>query len=189
MLIYCSQVLQTVFFSICILNDLIGSNEIQKKVPLIRRIKDTIFTSLAFPLSMFVGLTFWGLYAIDRELVFPRSLDPFFPVWLNHVMHTNIMIFILIEMLTSFRVYPTQKKGLSVLIGFMLCYLVWMHVVYFKTDVWVYPVMAVLNTPLRICFFLVLLGLSVALYKLGDFLNHKIWKKQIRDVQGKNKGK
>lgn len=178
-----SQVIQSIFYTICILNDCFGSNEVQKKTPLIRKLKDMLFTSVAFPVAMFVGLTFWGLYAVDRELVFPKALDPYFPVWLNHVMHTNIMIFILIEMITSFREYPKQKIGLSILTGFMLSYLVWMHVVYYKTDVWVYPVMAVLNTPLRICFFLVLLGLSVTLYKLGDFINTKVWAKQIKHVK------
>lgn len=181
------QLLQSVFYGICILNDVAGSNAIQKKNPLIRKLKDILFSCLAFPMAMFVGTTFWALYAVDRELVFPRSLDPFFPVWLNHVMHTNIMVFIFIEMITSFRVYPAQKKGLSVLIGFMLCYLVWMHVVFYKTDVWVYPIMAVLNTPLRICFFVVLLTVAVALYKFGDAVNKKVWAKQLRDVTGKAK--
>ena len=34
----------------------------------------------------FVVVTFWGLYAVDRELVFPKHLDKIVPMWLNHVM-------------------------------------------------------------------------------------------------------
>ena len=34
----------------------------------------------------FVVLTFWGIYAVDRELVYPKHLDKIVPVWLNHIM-------------------------------------------------------------------------------------------------------
>jgi FAR-17a/AIG1-like protein. len=73
----------------------------------------------------FVGVTFWALMAVDRELVFPKALDPFFPSWLNHVMHTNIMIFTLLEMVTSFHIYPKRSKGLIGLMVFMAIYLGW----------------------------------------------------------------
>jgi hypothetical protein len=63
--------------------------------------------------------------AVDRELVFPKALDPFFPSWLNHVMHTNIMVFTLLEMVTSFRTYPKRSRGLTALLVFTGIYLGW----------------------------------------------------------------
>lgn len=129
---------------------------------------------------MFVGITFWALYAVDRELVFPKALDEFFPTWLNHVMHTNIMIFILIELATSYRKYPSRKVGISVLSLFMLVYLVWVHIIHAYSGMWVYPVLEVLNFPLRILFFLSSLGLGVALYILGEKLNYIIWSNQLK---------
>lgn len=138
-----------------------------------------LLACLAFPLSLFVGLTFWALYLVDRELVFPKALDPYFPVWLNHVMHTNIMIFILIEFCTSFRRYPARKTGLTVLSTFMIVYLVWIHIIHAYTDMWVYPVLDVLNFPLRLVFFISLLGLSVSLYTLGERLNQKVWREEL----------
>ena len=83
------------------------------------RLEDFLFASLAFPIGMFVGTAFWGLYAIDREapkslkilsrtfgyiilicttvilfaiyreLVFPTALDKIVPVWVNHILHTT----------------------------------------------------------------------------------------------------
>ena len=32
----------------------------------------------------FVFLTFWGIFAIDRELVYPSNMDLYIPVALNH---------------------------------------------------------------------------------------------------------
>lgn len=54
-----------------------------------RSFEDLLFASLAFPMGMFVGLIFWGLYLTDRNLVFPPVLDLFIPTWVNHAMHTT----------------------------------------------------------------------------------------------------
>jgi hypothetical protein len=62
---------------------------------------------------------------IDRELVLPKALDPYFPRWLNHLMHTMIMVTTALEMLIVPRQYPKRSQGLGVLIGFMLIYLAW----------------------------------------------------------------
>lgn len=78
------QIIQTVYFVLCILNDLIGTHEVApKKTPLIRKVKDYVFASLAFPIAMNVGITFWTLMAIDRELVFPKAFDAFFPAYVH----------------------------------------------------------------------------------------------------------
>lgn len=128
---------------------------------------------------MFVGITFWGLYFVDRELVLPKVLDAYFPTWLNHLMHTNIMLFILIELFTSFRKYPNRKLGISILITVKLGYLIWLHVIKSYTNAWVYPVLDVLNLPGRIVFFAALLGLSLSLYVFGEKLNKIVWKRQL----------
>lgn len=37
-------------------------------------------------LFQFVVMTFWILYAVDRELVYPKHLDNIIPSWLNHML-------------------------------------------------------------------------------------------------------
>lgn len=34
----------------------------------------------------FVVLLFWSIFTYDRELVYPASIDTFFPPWINHAM-------------------------------------------------------------------------------------------------------
>ncbi|KAJ2945643.1 hypothetical protein O0L34_g470 [Tuta absoluta] len=191
-LTFLNAMLQTIYFTVASLNDIVGTNEPSPpEKPLIRRIKDALFSCLAFPLSMFVGLTFWGLYSVDRELILPKSMDPFFPVWLNHVMHTNIMVFILIDLISSFRMYPSKRQGLATLSIFMVMYLVWVHYIYFETGAWVYPVLKVMNWPLRVVFYIFCLGLVSSLYSLGEQLNNKVWSKELEKSirAGKKKAK
>lgn len=186
------QMVQTVYFTIAFINDVIGNNEpTPSDKPLIRRIKDTMFSCLAFPLASFVGVLFWGIYAVDRELILPRSLDPYFPLWLNHVMHSNIVIFAILELVTSFRMYPTRKVGLSILCSFMVCYLIWIHIIYLKTGSWVYPILTVLNWPVRVIFYILSLGIVCGMYSVGDTLNTAIWSNEVEETvkSGKKKAK
>ncbi|KAK0179935.1 hypothetical protein PV327_005632 [Microctonus hyperodae] len=167
---------QAVFFFLCVLNDFYGTNKIApKNVPIFRRIKDYFHATYSFPLAMFVGITFWGLMAVDRELVLPKALDPYFPTWLNHLMHTMIMVTTVIEMFVAPRQYPRRRNGFIGLYILMLTYLVWMHVIYYKSNVWVYPVMEVLSLPLRIAFFVVLFAFSGFLYYIGEVFDHLVW--------------
>lgn len=62
---------------------------------------------------------------VDRELVLPKAVDPYFPWWLNHLMHTMIMITILIETILVPRTYPKRSNGLLGIIIFLFIYLVW----------------------------------------------------------------
>ncbi|KAK9696389.1 FAR-17a/AIG1-like protein [Popillia japonica] len=178
-----NMLLQSLFFTISFLNEIWGNTEVSpspRNNSIIRKLKDLILPSLAFPISMFVGLTFWGLYLVDRELVFPKAIDPYFPPWLNHVMHTNIMVFVLLEMYMSFRRYPSRPLGLGILAIFMLCYLVWLHVIYIKTGIWVYPILEKLNLAARVVFFVSLLSLSVVLYIVGEKINQRIWLNRVK---------
>ncbi|XP_012263358.2 androgen-dependent TFPI-regulating protein-like isoform X2 [Athalia rosae] len=185
-LTFWNLILQAVFFFVCLANDFGGSNELSPtKRPFLRRFKDFFHASLAFPVAMFVGVTFWALMAVDRELVLPRAVDPYFPWWLNHLMHTMIVVSTIAEMFTAPRQYPSRLAGLGGLLVFMAIYLIWVLIIYTKGGIWVYPVMEVLSWPLRICFFLVLFLFAAALYIFGEYFDRLIWG-QTRKSAGKS---
>ncbi|XP_041632042.1 androgen-induced gene 1 protein isoform X3 [Drosophila kikkawai] len=178
---YWSLIIQALYYTVSLVNDFVGTNELTpKKPPAVRRFKDWLMATLAFPVAINVGVTFWTLYAIDRELVFPKVLDPVFPSWLNHVLHTNIVVFIVLEIFTSYRSYPKRSQGLTGLAIFMGAYLVWIHVVKHYSGVWVYPVLEVLQLPQRILFFVAVIGFTLSLYLLGEFLNNTVWAKEVK---------
>lgn len=74
------QIIQASYFTLCLLNDIFGTNEISPRKPSsLRKFKDYMFGAFAWPLALNVGVSFWALMAIDRELVLPKALDPYFP--------------------------------------------------------------------------------------------------------------
>ncbi|XP_055638795.1 androgen-induced gene 1 protein-like isoform X3 [Toxorhynchites rutilus septentrionalis] len=183
-LTYWNLILQAIYFTICLINDFVGTNEVApRRIPAIRKLKDYMLAAFAFPVALNVGVTFWTLMAIDRELVFPKALDAVFPGWLNHVMHTNIVIFMVLEICTSFRQFPSRKAGLTGLGVFMASYLVWLHIIRHFGGIWVYPVLDVLNLPQRVVFFAVSLIFSVGLYLFGEFFNNLIWTKELKQLK------
>ncbi|XP_030383643.1 androgen-induced gene 1 protein isoform X3 [Scaptodrosophila lebanonensis] len=186
-LTFLCAIIQALYYVVSLVNDFVGTNELApKNAPTIRKFKDYLMATLAFPVALNVGVTFWTLYAIDRELVFPKVLDPVFPSWLNHVLHTNIMVFIVLELFTSYRAYPKRSKGLTGLAIFMVSYLIWIHIIKHYSGVWVYPVLEVLQLPQRIVFFVAVLGFTFALYLLGEFLNNIVWAKEVKLAKRKS---
>jgi hypothetical protein len=173
------QIIHACYHSIALVNDFIGTNEEKpKESPLIRRIRDYIFATFAFPLGMNVSSLFWTLYSIDRELVFPKIVDPIYPWWLNHILHTNVFVLIVIELVILYHEYPSRKHELIGLTTFIIAYISWVHVIKLVADAWVYPVLHVLDLHHRVGFFLLTGTIPILFYFVGEFLNNELWTKR-----------
>ncbi|CAH0749238.1 unnamed protein product [Diatraea saccharalis] len=164
-------ILQTIYFFVSFLNDLIGSNDASpKKRPLIRMFKDALF-GLAFPMAIYVGISFWSIYHFDKELIFPEKIAKIFPPWLNHTYHSFIVLFIVLELIFTNKTYLSRKVGLVLAFTYFVSYLVWMHILFERTGVWPYPIFNVLNLPARLVFFAVSIAGGLYLYIVGEKLN------------------
>lgn len=174
-----TQVIQALYFTISSINDFYGSNEVGLvDRPLIRRLKDYVFATFAFPLGIHVAGLFWTIYAFDRQLVMPEAVDRFFPSWLNHIIHTNVAIFVAIELVSLHRQYPSRKQGLFGLMTFMVCYIIWLHIIRLIAGRWVYPILDTLNLPGKVAFLMFTGCLPAIIYLAGEVLNSKIWNRE-----------
>ncbi|XP_046672910.1 androgen-induced gene 1 protein-like isoform X2 [Homalodisca vitripennis] len=180
-LTFWNAIMQSLYFTMCCIIDIFVTDPSQSKMA---KLKDFFHSSLAFPVAMFVGVTFWGLYAVDRDLVLPKAMDPYFPTWLNHIMHTNIMFFTALELFLTYRKYPSRSKGLLALIVFQLTYISWMHYVHYKSGFWVYNVFNVLNLPQRAAFIVACVLLACTFYFIGEKINSIVWDKPKNKAGG-----
>ncbi|KAM6184886.1 androgen-dependent TFPI-regulating protein [Rhynchocyon petersi] len=85
-LTFLNLLLQSIFFGVACLDDVLKRITRKKDIKIITACRDLLFTSMAFPMSMVVFLLFWAIFLYDRELVYPKTLDGLFPGWLNHAM-------------------------------------------------------------------------------------------------------
>ncbi|XP_073463659.1 androgen-dependent TFPI-regulating protein-like [Aquarana catesbeiana] len=176
-LTFLNQVLQLVFFGICVSCDLIQLC-FSIRNPLcsfLTRLKNYAFATLVFPVGVFVVTSFWSLYVYDRELVYPKVLDSIIPEWLNHTMHTVILPLVLIEVFAYSHQYPGRKSGLGLLALFASVYLSWVLWVHHAADIWVYPILAKLDPVGMTVFFVASFLVMVPFYYIGEFLTHWRW--------------
>merc|ERR1712130_5286 len=86
-----------------------------------------IIASAAFPIGMFVGIIFWSLWAIDRELIFPKILDQYFPSILNLCMHTTVIPLQLGQLILVKHNFPSRPKGFAITGLLCLGYMIWVN--------------------------------------------------------------
>ncbi|KAM3841477.1 androgen-dependent TFPI-regulating protein isoform 2-T2 [Vipera latastei] len=120
-------VLQVIFYTISLLTSTFILMKKQRIATIMISFKDLIFSSLVFPFSTFVIVSFWSIYLYDRELVYPKSMSLGTPEWLNHGMHTLAFPLALIEIIVNPHQYSSVGKSLSILGMAALGYQLWRH--------------------------------------------------------------
>ncbi|MEE6514158.1 hypothetical protein FKM82_022166 [Ascaphus truei] len=176
-LTFINQVLQTVFFAVCLLADLAQLFHSSKKglSHFLLLLRDFTFCVLAFPIGVFVVTSFWSIYAYDRELIYPAVLDSLIPQWLNHSMHTFVLPLLLLELCASSHQYPSKKTGLFSLSIFCFAYLSWILWIYYTAGIWVYPILAKLDIVGMAIFFAASVLVMGPFYLLGESLTKLFW--------------
>uniref|UniRef100_A0A2S2Q8P1 Androgen-induced protein n=1 Tax=Sipha flava TaxID=143950 RepID=A0A2S2Q8P1_9HEMI len=175
-LTFCNLVIQTFFYLFAVFIDQIAvylCSTITSEF--LKSCKHNFFAIFAFPLSMFIAVSFWPLWFTDKTLVMPMHYDIYFPTWLNHVTHAHIFIFAILEMITTYRIYPSRTIGLSSFIAFKVVYLIWINYIFYKSGMWVYPILAKLNLPLRVMFFTGTFLYAPFTYLVGEHINNVYW--------------
>ncbi|XP_040839934.1 androgen-dependent TFPI-regulating protein isoform X1 [Ochotona curzoniae] len=173
--------LQTIFFGVACLDDVLKRITGRKTIKLVTAFRDLLFTTLAFPASAFIFLAFWSIFLYNRELIYPKAIEGIFPAWLNHAMHTTILPFSLGEIILRPYHYPSRKTGLTLLAAAGLAYIGRVLWLYFETGTWVYPVFAQLSPFGLAVFFSLSYVLLAAVYLLGEKLNQ--WKWGYKDAE------
>jgi len=175
-LTFVNLIIQTLFFGLSAAFDVIGKRQGDpNRRGFLQRLLDNFYASVVFPLALLVFGVFWGLYALDRELILPKALDPYLPTWLNHLMHTVIVPFALVETISVKHFYPARSSGIKVTAFFSLLYSLWTLVVYFVGNIWTYPFLGVLTWPGRIAFAAATIVVLAILYLVGEAFNKVYW--------------
>ncbi|XP_054748959.1 androgen-induced gene 1 protein-like isoform X2 [Lytechinus pictus] len=154
------------FFFCCVANvmEMMGM-----KPQKMHTMRDWFLSSIAFPVGMMVVSMFWILWSIDRKLVFPKELDEFFPVWLNHVLHTNVLPILLVDMWLIRHKPPSKLRGVTTLSLFSALYMAWIFWLGYGVNIWVYPILRVLSG-IKFVFFIVLCTTApLPVYFLGEW--------------------
>ena len=171
-LTHITQWVQLSFFSLQLLADLFPHRPSRKQL---QRACDFLFTTVAFPLCFLVVVTFWGIYAIDRQLVYPEVFDKFVHPIINHSWHTAIALFVLVEMYLVAHRYPSTGAAAVMVFLYSTAYISWVVLVFVQTGFWVYPFLRLLQPAVMALFFAGSMFFALALHLLGRRISAHFW--------------
>lgn len=126
---------------------------------------------------------FWPFYFIDRNLLFPVEFDEFFPLWLNNMIHTNILILSIIEMILVERKFTDLREGLRGINLLLFIYHFWLFLIKIFTGCWVYNIYGKLEGFYRILFYFFIILLANFSFFIGKLLNEFIWGKKRENLK------
>ena len=116
---------------------------------------------------------FWTIWAIDRELIFPRALDPYYPHWMNMNEHFWILPVALFNLLTIERPQFSKKSSSCLFLVYSFFYGGLLIHIKQHTGKWVYPFFNVLKFSHIVAFFPIVFLIAGGFHNLGFYLNAK----------------
>ncbi|KAL9928434.1 androgen-induced gene 1 protein-like [Glossina fuscipes fuscipes] len=178
-----NMLIQTLYYIIALLNDVIGTNAMEKNLPQIRLIRDHYFASLAFPLAVYVTYQYWSLYYMGGGWVSPPVFNSVVPKWLNLAEHANVSILIFLDIFFCARRYPNRLTSLLILYSYVWAYVAWLYYVKEKAGFWVYHILTDMTKKQRRNTFAVILVKILFIYIQGELINNTVWGRQIFCLQ------
>eukprot|EP00698_Gefionella_okellyi_P009225 TRINITY_DN2332_c0_g1_i1.p1 TRINITY_DN2332_c0_g1~~TRINITY_DN2332_c0_g1_i1.p1 ORF type:complete len:220 (-),score=32.53 TRINITY_DN2332_c0_g1_i1:41-700(-) len=160
-------VFQVVFFGTSLLFDLTKHKS--------RKFMDQFFNAVVFPFAWTVVLLFWGLYAVDRDLIFPMSLDSIYPPYLNIQQHTLVGVFVFLEAMIVHHKRDYSGRDRLIVLATAAAYIAWACFIRYKTGEWVYVVLAVLPVVGKVALFGAATLLLLFCHLIGKYVNAFRW--------------
>ncbi|KAH8371758.1 hypothetical protein KR093_008786 [Drosophila rubida] len=165
---FLNGLLQTLYYLLAVACDL-------RPLARLQQTRSFLLTTLVVPLALTVSATFWLLWTIDEELVFPYVLVGIYPWWLTYTLHTLVAVGAVLEICVAPHRYPSRRRGFTVLAVVLCSYLAWLQLVYHWTGIWIYPFLDIMNSPFRWVFFALVGSSACVFYLLGERLNCVLW--------------
>jgi len=102
---------------------------------------DTLRSGLVFPLCTFACATFWIIFSIDRELIYPSYYDELVPAYQNHLWHTLPAILQACDLFLFKHSIPSMMKNLLIMAAFFVIYFGRCYLFFVQKSIWPYSFM------------------------------------------------
>ncbi|XP_041985612.1 androgen-dependent TFPI-regulating protein-like [Aricia agestis] len=136
-----NMMFQGIFINLSLTNDIMEwqDKHLSRSGEKIRYWRDVLYGGLVVPFTLFVTGIFWGVYCIDRELIFPKFYEEVIPWWLSFCVHTNISLVLVAETLLQDRRQPANRSlEIFLCFFFAIGYAVVIYLIYLLSGTWLY---------------------------------------------------
>lgn len=141
-------------------------------------IRDFLFTTIVFPLAMFVCAMFWLLYTVNPTFLRSPEEEKLVPWWMNHGYHTLPIALALFQAYAIHHSYPRKRMALISIVAVDGLYIIWLFYVAYHANIWVYPFMAKMSMFGVLLFLAICVALSFGCYYLGKKFTDFVWRNE-----------
>ncbi|XP_069692278.1 androgen-induced gene 1 protein-like isoform X2 [Periplaneta americana] len=147
----------------------------------LRVFKAVFFSSVVIPTSILVSVNYWVLDSLlDPALLEDTHvLQDYVPRWIDHNLHTSVLLFSLAELLLCYRPYPRwaslgQVRSTVV----VLAYTSWVILAVLIGSAWPYTFLKYMTMTEKLGYLMANCALAAWSYSLGEYINTIIWGKR-----------
>ena len=87
--------IQFLVFTLAVLQVITGAISMTTASKKLKELKETLYATIGVPICLFVVSSFWILYSVDRQFIYPAHMDGIVPFWTTHFFHTTIVSLLL----------------------------------------------------------------------------------------------
>ncbi|CAB02824.2 FAR-17a/AIG1-like protein [Caenorhabditis elegans] len=142
----------------------------------IKEVVDFMHFTAMFPVAVILCGMFWGFYVYDSDLVMPAWVAEIVPSWLNHINHTYLIVFILLDSYYHKRDAPSNSTSWMISVVYVTFYFIIVLGVKYYNRMWVYPVLQSFSIDLFVISYILSVVIFFILLKAACKLNRQFHK-------------
>ncbi|XP_071450085.1 androgen-dependent TFPI-regulating protein-like [Hetaerina americana] len=171
-------VFQEVYFVLCVVEDALEFTQpkaFRDLKTLIKKMRMYFFESVFFPTGLTVFLLFWPMFLTNRAIIYPVDLDYVVPLWMNHLIHTNILVLIALEVILCPHYYSARSEAFLRMCVVPACYILCLLTTNIVRGTWPYPLLGMIGHLGRFLFFAFSFCVVWLSTLAGERINAKLW--------------
>ncbi|XP_049798890.1 androgen-dependent TFPI-regulating protein-like isoform X1 [Schistocerca nitens] len=152
-------------------------------------VRNFLFPACVVPINTIVLVLFWSLYLSAPHMIEDRGImERYLESWMNHCLHTNIIIISLMEIIICAPKFPSRRRAFVTIVGMVLLYSITASSCRMLGGPWAYPIVKIMfsNWMSFIVFQAICISIGFAGYIVAERINNLVHGEQRKIMNASN---
>ncbi|XP_049854943.1 androgen-dependent TFPI-regulating protein-like isoform X3 [Schistocerca gregaria] len=152
-------------------------------------VRNFLFPACVVPINTIVLVLFWSLYLSAPHMIEDRGImERYLESWMNHCLHTNIIIISLMEIIICAPKFPSRRRAFVTIVGMVLLYSITASSCRMLGGPWAYPIVKIMfsNWMSFIVFQAICISIGFAGYIVAERINNLVHGEQKKIMNASN---
>ncbi|XP_049948431.1 androgen-dependent TFPI-regulating protein-like isoform X4 [Schistocerca serialis cubense] len=152
-------------------------------------VRNFLFPACVVPINTIVLVLFWSLYLSAPHMIEDRGImERYLESWMNHCLHTNIIIISLMEIIICAPKFPSRRRAFVTIVGMVLLYSITASSCRMLGGPWAYPIVKIMfsNWMSFIVFQAICISIGFSGYIVAERINNLVHGEQRKIMNASN---